>query len=157
MPENIHLLTLEPWKPDQILVRFEHILAVDEDEQLAKPVTFDFMDVFRPIKIVSIRETTLAANQWVEHERLQFNEKINDSNEVTQSNIVQSTSNDGNASNDSLSIKPVISARQYFDDNKYGGQKRSRKSETDDDNTSITMNPMQIRTFIVDIEPKLVK
>lgn len=155
MPENIHLLTLEPWKPDQILVRFEHILAVGEDEQLAKPVTFDFMDVFRPIKVVSIRETTLAANQWADHERLQFNAKINDSNDVR--NYLQSTTNDRNTSDESLSMKPVISARQYFDDNKYGGQKRTRKSETDGENMSITMNPMQIRTFVVDIESKLVE
>lgn len=158
LPENVHLLTLEPWKPNQLLVRFEHIVALGEDEQLATPVTFDFMDVFRPFEVVGIRETTLAANQWIEHKRLQFTEKVNDSNEIVSNvdqNVRTTATNENPITSESLPIKPIVSARQYYEDRKYGGHGRNRKSETDDENTSITLKPMEIRTFIVDIEPKL--
>lgn len=156
MPENVHLLTLEPWKPNQILVRFEHILALGEDEQLAKPATFDFMDVFRQFDIVNIRETTLAANQWLsDSERFKFTEKANDQNEIASSVAAHTASQPDEAAESTTSIKPIVSSRQYYGDRKYGGFQRNRKAEADMDNTTITLSPMEIRTFVVDIEPKL--
>lgn len=108
--------------------------------------------------MVSIRETTLAANHWVEHKRLEFTEKAKDTNEIA-SNVehnVRTASNADNQTNgEASSIQPIVSARQYYEDRKYGGHQRKRMSELDDDNTSITLKPMEIRTFIVDIEPKL--
>ena len=39
LPDNVHLLTLEPWDQGRILMRLEHFYAVGEDSLLAKPVT----------------------------------------------------------------------------------------------------------------------
>ncbi|KAJ8872261.1 hypothetical protein PR048_025863 [Dryococelus australis] len=39
LPDNVQLLTLEPWGKDSLLVRLEHILEKDEDELLSRNVT----------------------------------------------------------------------------------------------------------------------
>ena len=38
LPENVHLLTLETWRPNVLLVRLAHQFAVDEDALLSKAV-----------------------------------------------------------------------------------------------------------------------
>lgn len=131
-------------------------MAQGEDEQLAKSVTFDFMDVFRQFDIVDIRETTLAANQWLkDSDRFKFTEKLNDSNEIASNVAAQTSSHPDSPVETTSSMKPMVSSRQYHGDRKYGGAQRNRKAEADMDNTTITLSPMEIRTFIVDIEPKL--
>lgn len=66
-------MTLEPWKQDSVLVRFEHILEKNEDPEWSKPARFNFEDVFRTFDIDNIREVTLAANQWIdEKSRFKF-------------------------------------------------------------------------------------
>lgn len=120
LPKNVHLLTLEPWTQNSILVRFEHIFAKDEDEKYSQPISFDLaQDFFVGINLESIRETTLSANQWLnEVNRLQFKAKMaNKLNEMSfqtesiESNDVQ------HGKHDYTSIK-------------------------------ITLKPMEIRTFI---------
>lgn len=39
LPLNIHLLTLEYWRKDQVLLRIEHIFEKDEDRFLSLPET----------------------------------------------------------------------------------------------------------------------
>lgn len=124
MPKNVHLLTLEPWKQNAILVRFEHIFAKDEDPKYSQPVSFDFEDVFRGINVASLRETTLSANQWLnEANRLQFKaETVAD-----ESNVI-----------------PV--SEEYSESNEL-------EEENDDyTNFKITLNPMEIRTFVVKLK-----
>jgi lysosomal alpha-mannosidase len=41
LPINVQLLTLEPWKDDAYVLRFEHILEKDEDDVLSQPTTID--------------------------------------------------------------------------------------------------------------------
>lgn len=41
LPKNVHLLTLEPWKDNALLMRFEHVYEVDEHPELSGPVTFN--------------------------------------------------------------------------------------------------------------------
>lgn len=66
LPQNIHLLTLEPWRDNSYLVRLEHLLEKDEDPIYSKTVTFDIMKMFGDLfDIRSIRETNLAGNQWL--------------------------------------------------------------------------------------------
>ncbi|XP_032528142.2 lysosomal alpha-mannosidase-like isoform X2 [Danaus plexippus] len=56
LPDGVHLLTLETWR-DKILLRFENYID--------RAVQVDF-NIFNTIKIKSVKETTLAANQWLE-------------------------------------------------------------------------------------------
>lgn len=64
-------MTLEPWKDNTFLVRFEHIMEKDEDPTLSLPVTFNLTEVFG-LKY-DFSETNLAGNQWIDDmDRLQF-------------------------------------------------------------------------------------
>ncbi|XP_001866193.2 lysosomal alpha-mannosidase [Culex quinquefasciatus] len=74
LPLNVNLLTFEPWKqPHSYLIRFEHLLEKDEDPLYSLPVTIDIAQLFGSFKIANAKETTLAANQWLEDAtRLKF-------------------------------------------------------------------------------------
>lgn len=39
LPPNVHILTLEPWKDDTILLRLEHLFEVNETRRYSAPVT----------------------------------------------------------------------------------------------------------------------
>lgn len=122
LPKNVHLLTIEPWKLNSILVRFEHIFAKDEDSIYSQPASFDFQNVFRGLNVASVRETTLSANQWLnEVNRLQFKAKEIDSNEIP-------------LSTETLEAKDFESERHDFV------------------NTKITLNHMEIRTFVIKLK-----
>ncbi|PSN38675.1 hypothetical protein C0J52_08895 [Blattella germanica] len=62
LPSNIHILTLEPWKENELLLRLEHIMEKDEDPEQSKPL----QDLFNTFTITEIHETNLAGNQWKE-------------------------------------------------------------------------------------------
>ncbi|XP_060519907.1 lysosomal alpha-mannosidase-like [Cylas formicarius] len=73
LPDNVHILTLEPWRESTLLLRLEHIFAKDEDPLLSQPVTVKLNEVFAAFNIVEAKEATLGANQWSEEsERLKF-------------------------------------------------------------------------------------
>ncbi|XP_053692769.1 lysosomal alpha-mannosidase-like [Sabethes cyaneus] len=74
LPPNVNLLTFEPWKgPKNFLIRFEHLLEKGEDPRYSQPVTVDLRKAFASFSIKSIRETTLAGNQWkADSTRLKF-------------------------------------------------------------------------------------
>lgn len=65
LPNNIQLLTLEPWKDESVLLRFEHIFEYNEDKNLSTPVVLDVQDLFTKFRIVSLKETILGGNQWL--------------------------------------------------------------------------------------------
>lgn len=111
LPTNIHLLTLQPWAPNTLLVRLAHQFAVDEDAVLSAPVTVDLAQLLEPLGGISeMSEMSLSANQEraeMEANRLRWN------------------------SMDSASS--------------------SRRSETasSTEGFQVTINPMEIKTFIV--------
>ncbi|XP_018575534.1 lysosomal alpha-mannosidase isoform X2 [Anoplophora glabripennis] len=78
LPPNVHLLTLESWNTSNtLLIRLEHILEKDEDPNLSQEVTVDLTDLFKTIKIVSMKEFTLAANTPLEEsERLEWSQIV---------------------------------------------------------------------------------
>ncbi|XP_068085422.1 lysosomal alpha-mannosidase-like [Anabrus simplex] len=63
LPNNVQILTLEPWKDGTLLLRLEHILEKGEDPQLSKPVTVDLQELFTPFSLLSAEEMSLGVNQ----------------------------------------------------------------------------------------------
>ncbi|XP_012143157.2 lysosomal alpha-mannosidase II isoform X2 [Megachile rotundata] len=117
LPPNVHILTLEPWKDNKVLLRLEHIFEVGETETLSKPVEVNLQDLFTTFTITSIEETTLGGNQWLKDmDRLSF--------KAVNEDVLQKQTN--------LDV-PV---------------------EINDGAINVVLNPMQIRTFIVGVEPK---
>ncbi|CAH0730858.1 unnamed protein product, partial [Brenthis ino] len=65
LPDGVHLLTLEPWSSDKtLLLRIENYLDKSMENST---VDVDLGDIFNNLKILSVRETNLAANQWLEN------------------------------------------------------------------------------------------
>lgn len=148
-------MTFEPWKLNSILIRFEHILAKDEDNSLSQAVSFDFQDVFRTFEIASIRETTLAGNQWLEDvKRLNFTAKTEALNEISNTSTEQSDTMQAEKSISKINPHPHVSPRQYFDSLNKVTSKRHRAAEYDANDFTITLKPMEIRTFVVELEWK---
>nr|CAD7590765.1 unnamed protein product [Timema genevievae] len=114
LPPNVQILTLEPWQGRSLLLRLEHTLEKTDDPLLSKPITVYLQKLFSPFTIVSARETTLGANQWLKDlDRLVWQVE---SNEVFET----------------FSEKP--------------------KYQDNIDPMTITLTPMQIRTFILDVD-----
>lgn len=105
LPQNVYLMTFEPWRADQYLIRLEHLFDKYDDAELSQAVNFDLKDVFPGD--FNFAEVSLAGNQWIEDsKRLRFK----------QVGLPNS-----------------------------GDEIRFPKLES----TSITLEPMQIRTFIM--------
>ncbi|KAJ8915809.1 hypothetical protein NQ315_004621 [Exocentrus adspersus] len=66
LPENVNILTFEPWGDESYILRLEHILEKDEDPSLSNNTVVDLNAVFNSVMIHEITETTLAANQRLE-------------------------------------------------------------------------------------------
>ncbi|XP_017796881.1 PREDICTED: lysosomal alpha-mannosidase-like [Habropoda laboriosa] len=79
LPPNVHILTLEPWKDNTVLLRLEHIFEVGETVSYSKPTEVNIQDLFSTFTIVSAKETTLGANQWFnEMNRFKWKAETND-------------------------------------------------------------------------------
>ena len=134
LPQYINLLTFEPWKDNQILIRFEHILEISEATDLTSNITFNLHDVFLNFDIIDLRETTLAANQWKnEASRYTFRED--------QDNY--------------LSPNIEIRRRGGYERMRYLQSSRHENPEKDGDNDFIiSLKPMEIKTFIIRLDWK---
>jgi hypothetical protein len=62
LPDNVQILTLEPWK-NSYLLRLEHVFEKNEDENLSKSVTVDLSDLFTLFNVTDVSEMSLGANQ----------------------------------------------------------------------------------------------
>ncbi|XP_039752015.1 lysosomal alpha-mannosidase-like [Pararge aegeria] len=80
LPRHIHILTLEPWKAGSVLLRLENTLEktrdprkqesqVQDEINKSSHITVELRKIFIQFKIMMVRETTLAANQWLEDAR----------------------------------------------------------------------------------------
>ncbi|KAF2883456.1 hypothetical protein ILUMI_22698 [Ignelater luminosus] len=88
LPENVQILTLETWEDNSLLLRLEHLFESNEDPKLSEPVTVDLEGILSLYKITSIRETTLAGNQWLEeNRRLDWNSKTRHSGRTLINNL----------------------------------------------------------------------
>ncbi|XP_011300932.1 lysosomal alpha-mannosidase isoform X1 [Fopius arisanus] len=79
LPPNVHILTLEPWKGQQVLLRLEHLYEIGEAGQLSQPAEVNITDLFADFDVAWVRETTLGANQWIEDKsRLEWTSETNE-------------------------------------------------------------------------------
>ena len=137
IPMNVHLLTFDQLNFKQYLVRVEHYFELNEDDIYSKPVIIDLQMLFKSIgTIADIVELTLAANLPLsELHRLDW---------MTKDNELFSNTNHGkkNCMNHLQLSTNVFYSCAFTDSN---------PSETKRATTAIELNPMQIRTFKVNI------
>ena len=62
LPSNLELITLQSWNSGQVLMRIAHTFGINEDPELAKPVTINLAS-FPFVANLTIVELTLTANQ----------------------------------------------------------------------------------------------
>ncbi|XP_069364277.1 lysosomal alpha-mannosidase-like isoform X3 [Maniola hyperantus] len=130
LPSGVHLLTLEPWDSNKVLIRFENIMEKSDKST----VELDLVDMFNNLKIKSIKETTLAANRWLkETEKWYWN---------TDSDFADSFNN---AYDDSISRG---NENNKGDESSVDGGIKDKN----DDGLKIKINAKQIRTFIAEYE-----
>ncbi len=109
LPQNIYLMSFEPWNTNEFLIRLEHLLDKFDDAELSQSVDLDLNDIFPGDYYY--REVSLAGNQWIEDsKRLRFKQMGSPS------------------SGDEVRFPKLVS-------------------------TSITLEPMQIRSFIMSTTP----
>lgn len=65
LPNNVHLLTLENWKQNQILLRLEHFYESTDETELSRPVNVSLDKLFIPFSILNVTEMNLAANEVI--------------------------------------------------------------------------------------------
>lgn len=125
-------------------------MSIDEDPDYAKSVTFNFRDIFRDLGVSSMRETSLGANQWLSDvKRFKFEPEVQFEDHEQRQPIEA----DGDATIEGvepelrqLEIHPEISSRQYRNAH-HAIQSKIEASESDA--LPITLQPMQIRTFVL--------
>ena len=131
LPYNVHLLTLEQWSSKVFLIRLEHYFELYEDEIFSKSVQFNIQHLFSTFgKIDEVVELTLGANLPLnDKKRLVW--RIND-----------------NESSFQKSIGINIYVRIQLINTLFSVILDSSSSK----NTTITLRPMEIRTFQVTLQ-----
>lgn len=177
LPQNINLLTFEPWKDNTLLVRFEHILERDEDPTAySKPVTFNLRDVFAGLHIAEVRETTLAANQWIEEAvRFSFKEETIPTEYIKANNNLPVSSRSDEFEAHNGNIKMTINLDPYGSETPRQNTNNTHRSKREVNNFDyltynsrvskpaaydqrtndpfvITLEAMQIRTFVLTLD-----
>lgn len=125
LPLGIHILTLEPWSNNTLLLRLENYLEkTDIGKMRTKKVFLD--KLFKRFKIKEVKETLLGANIWREEfsplqwrKESEFVKNFND--------YYGSESNPELADSESLNVDKIKDWKE-----------------------GISLKPMEIRTFIVD-------
>ncbi|XP_026462046.1 lysosomal alpha-mannosidase-like isoform X2 [Ctenocephalides felis] len=121
LPPSLHLLTLEPWGNGKVLLRLEHFFEQQDHPEWSLPATVDLQDLFSAFTVKSLRETTLGGNQWLS-EAERFKWKTND----------KRARRHGEYSNDAKTYK-------------------MEKHFVPLAGTEVTLRPMEIRTFVLEI------
>ncbi|KAF7271106.1 hypothetical protein GWI33_015990 [Rhynchophorus ferrugineus] len=144
LPPNVQILTLEPWIGFSFLLRLEHVFDQGEDSTLSKQATVNLKDLFTAFDVVSLKETTLGGNQWLDdNHRMKFN--TNGTLEAIVYDDIDVNTGDNTVH------------KLWMQDNIY--QYRNKReiivdSEDRFAEFEVILNPSQIRTFIIEIKKK---
>ena len=83
LPDGIHILSLELWKPNVMLLRLEYFFETNELKNKSKSVRVSLKSLFKHVQILGMREATLSVNQLhSEARRLSWLVKDSISNEI---------------------------------------------------------------------------
>ncbi|RWS16012.1 lysosomal alpha-mannosidase-like protein, partial [Dinothrombium tinctorium] len=129
LPANIHLLTLEPWDDNRVLLRLEHFFEINEDPKYSRPRRVALRDLFTPFRIVEVIEMNLSANtekKYLEYRRLQWQPQYDPYANYT--NVL-----------DQVDIEDLELVTNTTSSN----------SDISGPSFVITIHPMEIRTFLV--------
>lgn len=145
LPDNVHMLTLEQWggptvKPSPTqpyLLRFEHIYENGEDPLLSKPVNISLQDMFVPFEVETVEELTLGAN-------LQLS-KLQRLNWMTLDSV-RTVKGTGNPATETGNATTNTSNPTTNTD------RSSFVAPSGANNFTITLKPMDIRTFQVTLK-----
>lgn len=147
LPANVHVLTLEPWKDGNILLRLEHFISNNDDPtDLSKVALVNLRLLFSGIKIISYRETSLTANQWIEDvhrfkwdslKNMKDPENKNHNSSLFENIIFKSLS--------STAKEKLV---DYLTLNFPKAQNESSQNKEDND-FLVYLQPMEIKTFII--------
>lgn len=153
LPQNVNLMTLEPWKDNSILVRFEHILEATEDSEYSKPAMFNLKDVFHNFDISEIRETTLSANQWKdEATRMTFKTDDEESSSIVENKEVEDVGDLDKITVLQRDVSNLYSSESDEQTVPRYIRNRSRGVNITTDTWNIILQPMEIRTFVISLE-----
>lgn len=137
LPKNVQILTLEPWIGASILLRLEHVLEKGEDPSLSQPAIIDLQGLFTPFEIVSIKETTLGANHFVNAtQRLDFK---------------KGPPLEGFVMEQGEEMLSWLDWKIYQNDLH---RSRAVSWPVSEDQYKVNLNPMQIRTFVIEAKKK---
>ncbi len=128
LPVNVHLLTLEARSNKELLVRLAHQFAVGEDTTLSAPVNVDLFQLLHAWEPKSAQEMTLSANQLKSE---QLAGKIQWPTEASAAVTAA-------AAEDKAEVKK--STQQL------------RRAATSASSFVVELNPMQIKTFLVQLK-----
>ncbi|KAI7688348.1 Lysosomal alpha-mannosidase [Sarcoptes scabiei] len=127
LPVNIHLLSLEQWDEHHVLIRLEHFYEINEDIKYSRETQIRLRNLFNPFTIEDVREMNLLGTE-----------------ELDQS--------------ESLKMRWIPELNPYENYTQVLASTFIKSSQTirrDDGTFTIFMKPMQIRTFLVRIRPRL--
>ncbi|GJQ83733.1 hypothetical protein Trydic_g20609 [Trypoxylus dichotomus] len=147
LPDNVQILTLEPWKANTFLLRLEHVLEKNEDPILSQPATVSLKNLFATFDIIWYNETTLGADQWLKDN--EKNKKENDQICIKDNNPIMEDL-EWEATTWRLDSNQIDSNDIYtvFTKYHYNIVERNRLDYM------VTLEPMQIRTFIIEVRKK---
>ena len=139
LPTNVQLISLEFWNQTTYLLRLGHAFSVEEDATLSQPVVVDIEKLLAPLlakqSAVAISEMSLSANQLY--------------SEMLDKKLKWVTESD-----DAVASVSSVSRLQSMSSDSKRHLRQSASSAGSGGDWTITLQPMQVRTFFVSVLPK---
>ncbi|XP_070378956.1 lysosomal alpha-mannosidase-like isoform X2 [Dermacentor albipictus] len=137
LPPNLHLLTLEPVGGSRAIVRLEHLYPGVKDNRLNKPASVSLKNMLVPYTVTAAEETVLSAHEYLRNTtRFHFETR------------------------DSVRESPTPALLRRLAGHRNAGLSTGASSSgknslpIDERLFTVTVNPGEIRTFLVTLEPK---
>ncbi|XP_077532022.1 lysosomal alpha-mannosidase-like isoform X2 [Haemaphysalis longicornis] len=141
LPSSLHLLSLEHVDENRALIRLEHLYPGYKDSRLGRPATVSLKHLLVSYTVTAVVETVLSAHEYL-HNSTRFHFDTRDSVPVSMPTVPPP-------------FRP--GARPWFGGGTGTFSTRRNLSPIDERLFTVTVNPGEIRTFLVTLEPKNLK